>query len=141
MQSWTEKGKPKDHFCITSFPYTIRWWVVIRDLKTTTQLLLVVLSNKLSASCGMFTFISFVHWIKSAIKKFLFLLSVPRRKINNIPPKKSVHSFYVVIFLMKTEGFSSKINIEKHHGLGLPELCNTKFTLLTDKIQLLLQLP
>lgn len=41
----------------------------MRDLKTTTQLLLVVLSNKLSANCGMFTFISFVHWIKSAIKQ------------------------------------------------------------------------
>lgn len=76
------------HFCITSFPYTIRWWVVIRDLKTTTQLLLVVLSNKLSASCGMFTFISFVHWIKSEIQKFLLLLSVLWRKINNVPPQK-----------------------------------------------------
>lgn len=42
---------------------------------------------------------------------------------------------------MKTEGFSSKINIEKHHGFGLSELYNTKFTLLTGKIQLLLQLP
>lgn len=73
LQKWGDATPHSQthHFCITSFPYTIRWWVVIRDLKTTTQLLLVVLSNKLSASCGMFTFISFVHWIKSAIQKFL----------------------------------------------------------------------
>lgn len=94
-------------FCITSFPYTIRWWVVMRDLKTTTQLLLVVLSNKLSASCGMFTFISFVHWIKSAIQKLLWVLW---RKINNIQKNNSVHIFYIVIFSMKTEELSSKIN-------------------------------
>lgn len=34
-------------------------------LKTTTQLLLVVLSNRVSASWGTFTFISLVQWIKS----------------------------------------------------------------------------
>lgn len=41
------------------------WWVAVRDLKTTTQLVLAVLSNKVSASWGMFTFISLVQWIKS----------------------------------------------------------------------------
>ena len=35
------------------------------DLKTTTQLVLVVLSNSESASWGMFTFISLVQWIRS----------------------------------------------------------------------------
>lgn len=58
-----------------------------------------------------------------------------------LPKKKSVHSFSVVIFFMKTEGLSSKINIKKQHGSGLSELNNTKLTLLTVKIQLLLQLP
>lgn len=43
----------------------MRWCVVMRDLNTTTQLVLVVLSNRESASWGMLTFISFVQWIKS----------------------------------------------------------------------------
>lgn len=50
---------------LTSFPYIIRWCVVMSALKTTTQLLLVVLSNSVSASWGTFTFISLVQWIKS----------------------------------------------------------------------------
>lgn len=43
----------------------MRWCVVMRDLNTTTQLVLVVLSNRESASWGMLTFISLVQWIKS----------------------------------------------------------------------------
>lgn len=39
------------------------------DLNTTTQLVLVVLSNSESASWGMFTFISLVQWIRSKGKK------------------------------------------------------------------------
>lgn len=49
----------------TSLPYIMRWWVVIRALKTTTQLELAVRSNSVSASWGMFTFISLVQWIRS----------------------------------------------------------------------------
>lgn len=49
----------------TSFPYIMRWWVVIRALKTTTQLELAVRSNSVSARWGMFTFISLVQWIRS----------------------------------------------------------------------------
>ncbi|TNN59860.1 hypothetical protein EYF80_029909 [Liparis tanakae] len=39
---------------------TMRCCVVISDLNTTTQLVLVVLSNSESASWGMFTFISLI---------------------------------------------------------------------------------
>lgn len=49
----------------TSLPYIMRWWVVIRALKTTTQLELAVRSNSVSANWGMFTFISLVQWIRS----------------------------------------------------------------------------
>lgn len=38
---------------------------MIRALKTTTQLELAVRSNSVSASWGMFTFISLVQWIRS----------------------------------------------------------------------------
>lgn len=54
---------------LTSLPYTMRWCVVIKDLNTTTQLVLVVLSNSESASWGMLTFISLVQWIKSETKQ------------------------------------------------------------------------
>lgn len=47
----------------------MRWCVVMRDLNTTTQLVLVVLSNRESASWGMLTFISLVQWIKSGNKR------------------------------------------------------------------------
>lgn len=47
----------------------MRWCVVIRALNTTTQLLFAVLSKSVSASCGIFTFISFVHCIRSIFKK------------------------------------------------------------------------
>lgn len=49
----------------TSLPYIMRWWVVIRALKTTTQLELAVRSNSVSARWGMFTFMSLVQWIRS----------------------------------------------------------------------------
>lgn len=47
----------------------MRWCVVIRALNTTTQLLFAVLSKSVSASCGIFTFMSFVHCIRSKLKK------------------------------------------------------------------------
>lgn len=39
----------------------------MRALKTTTQLELAVRSNSVSASWGMFTFISLVQWMRSGI--------------------------------------------------------------------------
>ena len=50
---------------LTSLPYIIRWCVVMRALNTTTQLLLAVRSNSVSASWGTLTFISLVQWIRS----------------------------------------------------------------------------
>lgn len=47
----------------------MRWCVVIRALNTTTQLLFAVLSKSVSANCGIFTFISFVHCIRSKLKE------------------------------------------------------------------------
>lgn len=54
---------------LTSLPYIMRWWVVIRALKTTTQLELAVRSNNVSARWGMFTFTSLVQWIRSGGKR------------------------------------------------------------------------
>lgn len=53
----------------TSFPYIMRWWVVMRALKTTTQLELAVRSNSVSANWGMFTFISLVQWMRSGSER------------------------------------------------------------------------
>lgn len=54
----------------TSLPYIMRWWVVIRALKTTTQLELAVRSNNVSARWGMFTFTSLVQWMRSGWKRW-----------------------------------------------------------------------
>ncbi len=51
---------------LTSLPYIMRWCVVIRALKTTTQLWFAVLSNNVSAKWGIFTFSSLVQCIRSA---------------------------------------------------------------------------
>lgn len=64
----------------------MRWCVVISDLNTTTQLVLVVLSNSESASWGMFTFISLVQWIKSGAERQVHetqLITVRQHICNN----------------------------------------------------------
>lgn len=50
---------------LTSLPCTMRWCVVIRALKTTTQLALPALSISVSAIWGTLTLVSWVAWIKS----------------------------------------------------------------------------
>lgn len=50
---------------LTSLPCTMRWCVVIRALKTTTQLALPALSINVSAIWGTFTLVSCVAWIRS----------------------------------------------------------------------------
>lgn len=50
---------------LTSLPCTMRWCVVIRALKTTTQLALPTLSISVSAIWGTFTLVSWVAWIRS----------------------------------------------------------------------------
>ena len=49
---------------LTSLPCTMRWWVVIRALKTTTQLALPTLSNSVSAIVGTMAVFSWVAWIR-----------------------------------------------------------------------------
>lgn len=68
---------------LTSFPYIMRWWVVISALKTTTQLELAVRSNSVSASWGMFTFISLVQWMRSGIGKGKTELHSGRQQSSN----------------------------------------------------------
>lgn len=53
-------------FMLTSWPCTMRWCVVIRALKTTTQLALPTLSISVSTIWGTFTLVwSWVAWIRS----------------------------------------------------------------------------
>lgn len=56
-------------FMLTSWPCTMRWCVVIRALKTTTQLALPTLSISVSTIWGTFTLVwSWVAWIRSGKK-------------------------------------------------------------------------
>lgn len=50
---------------LTSLPCTMRWCVVIRALKTTTQLALPALSISVSAIWGTLTVVSWEAWIRS----------------------------------------------------------------------------
>lgn len=77
----------------------MRWCVVMSDLNTTTQLVLVVLSNKESASWGMFTFISLVQWIKSGNNSKLQLLLNTRKHLETLTVSSSYS--HVFLFLQK----------------------------------------
>lgn len=60
------QGGAKRVFTLTSCPCTMRWCVVIRALKTTTQLALPTLSISVSTIWGTFTLVwSWVAWIRS----------------------------------------------------------------------------
>lgn len=64
-RNWQEQQEFKHAVNLTSLPYIIRWCVVMRALKTTTQLWFAVLSNNVSAKWGIFTFSSLVQCIRS----------------------------------------------------------------------------